>query len=71
MPDDDKFSEAIAEQRRRERDRAVERARSEEGGGFSEVRGDLIEKDDVPDHVREYEVGAGWVDSAEDRAGSN
>ena len=70
MPDDDKFSKAIDEQRRRERDETVERARDGEGG-FSEVRGDLVEKDGVPDAIITYEVGAGWVDSAEDRAGDN
>jgi hypothetical protein len=70
MPDDDKFSKAVDEQRRRERDEAVERARDDEGG-FSEIRGDLVEKDGVPDAIIEYEVGAGWVDSAEDRAGDN
>jgi hypothetical protein len=25
----------------------------------------------VPDHIREYEIGAGMVDSAEDHAGDN
>ena len=71
MAEDDKFSKAVDEQRRRERDEAVERARNEEDGGFSEIHGDLVEKDGVPDAIIEYEVGAGWVDSAEDHAGDN
>jgi hypothetical protein len=68
---DDKFSKAVDEQRRREVAEAVERARRGEDSGFSEVRGDLVEKDGVPDAIIEYEVGAGWVDSAEDHAGDN
>jgi hypothetical protein len=66
-PDDDKFSKAVDEQRRRERDEAVERARRGEGG-FSEVD----ETDGVPDKIYpDVEIGAGWVDSAEDHAGDN
>jgi hypothetical protein len=71
MPDDDKFTKAIEEQRRRELSEAIDRGRSGEDGGFSEIRGDLIEKDGVPDHIREYEIGAGWMDSAEDHAADN
>jgi hypothetical protein len=71
MAEDDKFSRAVDEQRRRERDEAVERARRGEDGTFSELRGDLVEKDGVPDHIREYETGAAFVDSAEDHAQDN
>jgi hypothetical protein len=69
--DDDKFSKAVDEQRRRELAEAVEKARRGEDGAFHEVRGDLIENDGVPDHIREYEIGAAFVDSAEDHAGDN
>lgn len=70
MAENRKFSRAADEQRRRERDAAVERARNEDRG-FSELRGELIEIDGVPDHIRVIEAGAAWVDSAEDRAGQN
>ncbi len=70
MADDEVFEKAIEEQRRREREEAVERARRGEGG-FSEVRGDLVEKDGVPDAVIEYEVGAAMIDAAEDHAADN
>lgn len=70
MPDNEKFSKAVDEQRRRERDATVERARRGDRG-FSDVHGDLVERDGVPDAIIEYEVGAGWIDSAEDHAGDN
>lgn len=70
MTDDRKFARAADEQRRRERDAAVERARDGDRG-FAEFVGVLIEKDGVPDHIIEYVTGAAWVDSAEDRASGN
>lgn len=73
MADDSVFSKAADEQRRRERDAAVERARNEEDGGFSEIRGYVMEDSEgVPDHIRVIEVGAAFVnDLAPDHAGDN
>jgi hypothetical protein len=68
---DDVFDKAIAEQLRRELGEAMEKARRGEPGTFWELRGDLVEKDGVPDHVREYEIGAAFVDSAQDHAQDN
>jgi hypothetical protein len=71
MADDDVFKKVEDEQRRRELAQAMERARRGEPGTFHEVRGDLVEKDGVPDHIREYEIGAAFVDSPEDHAQDN
>ena len=72
MADEEKFSKAIDSQRRRERDAAVDRARRGEGGGFSETDDYMHETDGVPDKIFPgVEVGAGWMDAAEDHAAEN
>jgi hypothetical protein len=74
MADDEKFREAIAEQRRREFYAARERVLRGEGhpGEFAEeVDAVLVDENGVPKAAIKYETGAGWVDSAEDHAGEN
>ena len=45
----------------RRRTELIERGKAEQDGGWHESRGDLIEVDGVPDHIREREVGACWA----------
>lgn len=75
MTDDDKFREAIREQRRREIAASRERVLRGEGhpGEFAEhVEGIITDEDGVPDRAIEYEIGAGWVtDPPEDHASEN
>lgn len=70
----DVFSKAVGEQRRREfwasRDRVL-RGEGHPGEFAEEVEAVLTDPAGVPKAVVTYQVGAGWVDSAEDHPETN
>jgi hypothetical protein len=67
----DKFDRAQAELERRQRRAMVAAADRGDPGTVQVVIADLIERDGVPDHIRQYVVGACFVDAVSPPAEAN